>query len=78
MVNHLLFFTFIHCLVKRKRSLFTQDTTALLNDIQAQDLAQQEQNRAQWDRHIQLLLDDAREARELEAELRRQEGSQNA
>ena len=49
-----------------------------MTDIQAQDLAQQEQNRAQRDRHIQLLLDDAGEAREMEAELRRQEGAQNA
>ncbi|KAG7279001.1 hypothetical protein CRUP_001942 [Coryphaenoides rupestris] len=46
---------------KRKRSLCQQDH--VMRDIHADDVAQQEQNRAQRDSHIQLLLTEAREAR---------------
>ncbi|KAG7251546.1 hypothetical protein CRUP_032232 [Coryphaenoides rupestris] len=61
---------------KRKRSLCQQDH--VMRDIHADDVAQQEQNRAQRDSHIQLLLTEAREARELEASLRREENAQTA
>ncbi|XP_062295403.1 zinc finger and SCAN domain-containing protein 29-like isoform X1 [Scomber scombrus] len=57
---------------KRKRSLFTQDMAV------RKDLEQQELNRAQRERHIQLLLEEARKGREQEAELRRQESAQTA
>ncbi|KAK0143079.1 Zinc finger and SCAN domain-containing protein 29 [Merluccius polli] len=63
---------------KRKRSLFQQDQNALMRDIHADEVAQQEQNRAQRESHIQLLLTDAREARAQEATLRREENAQTA
>ncbi|KAK0154519.1 Zinc finger protein with KRAB and SCAN domains 2 [Merluccius polli] len=62
---------------KRKRSLFQQDLGAVLR-VHADDVAQQEQNRAQRERHTQLLLADAREERELEASLRREANAQTA
>ncbi|CAL8302187.1 unnamed protein product [Merluccius merluccius] len=63
---------------KRKRSLFQQDLGAVMRDIRADDVAQQEQNRAQRENHTQLLLTEAREAREQEASLRREENAQTA
>ncbi|KAK0154187.1 hypothetical protein N1851_003733 [Merluccius polli] len=63
---------------KRKRSLFQQDHAAVMRDIDADDVAQQEPNRAQRESHIQLLLTEAHEARELEASLRREENAQTA
>ncbi|KAK0146675.1 hypothetical protein N1851_014014 [Merluccius polli] len=49
-----------------------------MREIHEDDVAQQEQNRAQRESHIQLLLAEAREARELEASLRREENAQTA
>ncbi|CAL8255010.1 unnamed protein product [Arctogadus glacialis] len=67
---------------KRKRSLSQQEHSAqvtdCLRDMHADDIAQQDGTRAQRDNHLQLLLNDAREAREQEAALRREEAAQTA
>ncbi|KAL1005007.1 hypothetical protein UPYG_G00053320, partial [Umbra pygmaea] len=57
---------------KRKRQ---QEHIAVLREMQKSDLEQQELNRAQRDRHLQMALEDAARARELEAALRREENA---
>ena len=52
--------------------------TDCLREMHADDIAQQDGTRAQRDNHLQLLLNDAREAREQEAALRREEAAQTA
>lgn len=54
---------------KRKRGHSKLDLPSVLAEMQAEG----ERNRAQRDEHIQLLLSKAREARENEAVLRREE-----
>ncbi|KAG7234540.1 hypothetical protein INR49_003926, partial [Caranx melampygus] len=56
---------------KRKRSLFKQEHMAVLREIQAEEIAQEQS-------HMQLLLTEAWEAREMEATLRREESAQIA
>lgn len=58
--------------VRRKRQREPEHVT-VLREMQLSDVEQQELNRAQRERHLQAALDDAREARELEASLRREE-----
>ncbi|TKS69445.1 Zinc finger and SCAN domain-containing protein 29 [Collichthys lucidus] len=58
--------------IRRKRQREPEHVT-VLRDMQASDVEQQELNREQRERHVQAALDDAREARELEASLRREE-----
>ncbi|CAK6982585.1 hypothetical protein cypCar_00037521 [Scomber scombrus] len=55
-----------------------EGATTVLGAMMKDDLEQQELNRAQRERHIQLLLEEARKGREQEAELRRQESAQTA
>lgn len=69
---------FCVCLGKRKRTPFQQDVSAVLQEIHSEDLEQQRLDRIQRDHHIQLLLNDARKARELEATLRREDSARNA
>ncbi|KAL1005006.1 hypothetical protein UPYG_G00053310, partial [Umbra pygmaea] len=57
---------------KRKRQ---QEHIAVLRKMQKSDVEQQELNRAQRDRHLQMALEDAARARELEAALRREEAA---
>ncbi|XP_070822727.1 zinc finger and SCAN domain-containing protein 29-like [Chaetodon trifascialis] len=63
---------------KRKRSLFLQEQATALGEINLEDVRQQELNRAQRDQHLQMLLEEARQAREVEAAFRREENAQNA
>ncbi|XP_056465696.1 uncharacterized protein LOC130404807 [Gadus chalcogrammus] len=67
---------------KRKRSLSQQEHSAQVTDclreMHSDDIAQQDRARAQRDDHLQLLLIDAREAREQEASLRREEAAQTS
>ncbi|CAL8406185.1 unnamed protein product [Arctogadus glacialis] len=80
--NHLLQRSTTSTTDKRKRSLAQQkhsaQVTDCLRDMHADDVAQQDGTRAQRDNHLQLLLNDAREAREQEAALRREEAAQTA
>ncbi len=46
--------------------------------MQVADIQQQEQNRTQRERHLQMTLEEARQAREQEAALRVEEHSQTA
>ncbi|XP_056126055.1 zinc finger protein with KRAB and SCAN domains 2-like [Rhinichthys klamathensis goyatoka] len=55
---------------KRKRE---QEHLTVLREMQTSDVEQLELNRAQRERHLQMALDDAAHARELEAALRREE-----
>ncbi|KAF4114333.1 hypothetical protein G5714_004556 [Onychostoma macrolepis] len=63
---------------KRKRSLHHQEHLAILREMQVADIQQQELNRAQRERHLQMALDEASQAREQEAALRAEEHSQTA
>ncbi|KAL2102556.1 hypothetical protein ACEWY4_001724 [Coilia grayii] len=58
--------------IRMKRQREPEHVT-VLRDMHVSDVEQQELNRAQRERHLQAALDDAREARELEATLRREE-----
>ncbi|CAM4571488.1 unnamed protein product [Leuciscus chuanchicus] len=55
---------------KRRRE---QEHLTVLREMQTSDVEQMELNRAQRERHLQMALDDAAHARELEAALRREE-----
>ncbi|KAM9496038.1 uncharacterized protein Hap1MRO34_022581 [Clarias gariepinus] len=63
---------------KRKRSLHHQEHLAALREMQVADIEQQELNRAQRERHLQMALEEAKQAREQEAALRAEEHSQTA
>ncbi|KAL1005008.1 hypothetical protein UPYG_G00053330, partial [Umbra pygmaea] len=63
--------------IKEKRQR-EQDHIAVLREMQKSDVEQQELNRAQRDRHLQMALEDAARARELEAALRREENASAA
>ncbi len=67
---------------KRKRSLQHQEHVAVLREMQVADMQEQEQNRTQRDRHLQMILEEARQearqARAQEAALRVEEHSQTA
>ncbi|XP_035250058.1 zinc finger and SCAN domain-containing protein 29-like [Anguilla anguilla] len=62
---------------KRKRQQ-EQEHMTVLKEMQAADVEQQELTRAQRERHLQMALDDAVQARELEAALRREENAEAA
>lgn len=61
-----------------KRSLHQQDHLAVLREMQETDNQQQELNRAQRERHFQMEIDEARQMREQEAVLRKEENAQMA
>lgn len=61
---------------KRKRD--QQELSAVLREMQASDERQLEQRRAQRDRHFQILLEDAQEARRMELEVTREHMQQTA
>ncbi|KAM9494324.1 uncharacterized protein Hap1MRO34_004261 [Clarias gariepinus] len=63
---------------KRKQSLHHQEHLAALREMQVADIEQQELNRAQRERHLQMALEEAKQAREQEAALRAEEHSQTA
>ncbi|KAM9319045.1 uncharacterized protein KZ484_023355 [Pholidichthys leucotaenia] len=66
---------------KRKRSHSTEDLATLFARMQADEVRQHDQRERQLDqrdRHIHLILNDARESREQEAILRREEMAQTA
>ncbi|KAK7124042.1 hypothetical protein R3I93_000066 [Phoxinus phoxinus] len=63
---------------KRKRSMHHQEHLAVLREMQVADIQQQELNRAQRELHLQMAVDEARQAREQEAALRREENAQTA
>ncbi|KAG2460295.1 TRI25 ligase, partial [Polypterus senegalus] len=63
---------------KRKRSLHQQEQLAVLREMHVADIQQQELNRAQRERHLQMALEEAKQAREQEAALRAEEHSQTA
>lgn len=50
----------------------------MLRELHEEDAVQQERDRGQRESHVQLLLTEAREARELEASIRREENAQTA
>ncbi|CAM4682913.1 unnamed protein product [Leuciscus chuanchicus] len=61
---------------KRKRSMHHQEHLAVLREMQVADIQQQELNRAQRELHLQMAIDEARQAREQEAALRTEENAQ--
>ncbi|CAM4491202.1 unnamed protein product [Leuciscus chuanchicus] len=63
---------------KRKRSMHHQEHLAVLREMQVADIQQQELNRAQRELHLQMAIDEARQAREQEAALRTEENAQTA
>uniref|UniRef100_A0A9J8CDY9 C2H2-type domain-containing protein n=1 Tax=Cyprinus carpio carpio TaxID=630221 RepID=A0A9J8CDY9_CYPCA len=63
---------------KRKRNMHHQEHLAVLREMQVADIQQQELNRAQRELHLQMAIDEARQAREQEAALRREENAQTA
>ncbi|XP_077091517.1 uncharacterized protein LOC143742519 isoform X1 [Siphateles boraxobius] len=63
---------------KRKRNMHHQEHLAVLREMQVADIQQQELNRAQRERHLQMAIDEARQAREQEAGLRTEENAQTA
>ncbi|KAM9447000.1 uncharacterized protein Hap1MRO34_023451 isoform 1-T2 [Clarias gariepinus] len=63
---------------KRKRSLHHQKHLAVLREMQVADIEQQELNRAQRERHLQMALEEAKQARKQEAALRAEKHSQTA
>ncbi|KAM9488973.1 uncharacterized protein Hap1MRO34_005796 [Clarias gariepinus] len=52
---------------KRKRSLHHQEHLPVLREMLVADIEQQELNRAQRERHLQMALEEAKQAREQEA-----------
>ncbi|XP_051556094.1 uncharacterized protein LOC127442256 [Myxocyprinus asiaticus] len=63
---------------KRKRSLHQHEHLSVLREMLAADIQQQELNRAQRERSLQMAIDVARQAREQEAALRTEENAQTA
>ncbi|CAM4526992.1 unnamed protein product [Leuciscus chuanchicus] len=63
---------------KRKRSMHHQEHLAVLREMQVADIQQEELNRAQRELHLQMAIDEARQAREQEAALRTEENAQTA
>nr|XP_055053744.1 uncharacterized protein LOC129438858 isoform X2 [Misgurnus anguillicaudatus] len=61
-----------------KWTLHHQDHLDVLKEMQATDSQQQELNRAQRERHFQMEIDEARQMREQEAALRKEENAQMA
>lgn len=55
-----------------------QEHLSVLREMQVADIQQQELNRAQRELHLQMAIDEARQAREQEAALRREENAQTA
>lgn len=73
------FLTCLHfCPGKRKRSQHHQEHISILKQMQVANIEQQELNRAQRDRHVQMAIEEARLAREQEAALRAEENAQTA
>lgn len=66
------FIVIIFCPGRRKRQR-EQEHLTVLREMQTSDVEQMELNRTQRERHLQMALDDAAHARELEAALRREE-----
>ncbi|XP_067284024.1 uncharacterized protein [Pseudorasbora parva] len=63
---------------KRRQNQQHQEHIAILREMQMADIQQQELNRAQRERHVQIAIDEARLAREQEAALRAEENTQTA
>ncbi|KAJ8007543.1 hypothetical protein DPEC_G00095140 [Dallia pectoralis] len=65
--------TSIYCVAGQRKRRREQEHLTVLRQMLASDVEQIELNRAQRQRHLQMALDDAAQARDLEAALRRQE-----
>ncbi|XP_077065632.1 uncharacterized protein LOC143718456 [Siphateles boraxobius] len=63
---------------KRKRNMHHQEHLAVLREMQVADIQQQELNRVQRERHLQMAIDEAWQAREQEAASRTEERAQTA
>ncbi|XP_052406664.1 uncharacterized protein LOC127952314 isoform X2 [Carassius gibelio] len=63
---------------KRKRNMHHQEHLAFLREMQVTDILQQKLNRERREQYLQMAIDEARQAREQEAALRREENAQTA